>query len=435
MSPVNWVHIRGTVNGQPHEKWISLDPFRSFATTAGRVEAYDEPAHRRYQYEPHTRTLTIGYLAQRPGGVEDGRSLLAQKMERWQKAEKQGRVKVSKADEAANGRTCTVFTAVEGDGTTGQIVADGSGERILSVVIRRAENGAPGAGGQDVLEFDYPDEGPADIYALGVPRDARIIDQHQAEKDLTELSEKITSARESFAPAYYAIIYEGTKGSDGLWYFRELTVAYKNGGRCRIETYGRPLGDLGTPDAWRRLRELAPSDDAAALEACSKTRLAREICIEGASSDCDGWRLWLDADGRLQRESWRGALLKAVEGRNGQWALPVLRSALLPPKEGPWGSLVGVQCTYPSPAATFRHYHNPARDYVLEEATHASQAGVTSRRVLEYAQTPQGKWYAKRIEESGGLTNIVVIHLDTERDIPDEFFNPDRVTREALSRD
>ena len=30
------------------------------------------------------------------------------------------------------------------------------------------------------LAFDYPAEGPADIYALGVPRDARVEDRHAA---------------------------------------------------------------------------------------------------------------------------------------------------------------------------------------------------------------------------------------------------------------
>lgn len=57
-----------------------------------------------------------------------------------------------------------------------------------------------------------------------------------------------------------------------------------------------------------------------------------------------------------------------------------------------------------------------------------------TEEVLEYAQTPQGQWYAKRIlrtyEDNQGAhsQSLKIIHLDTERDIPDEFLDPDSIT-------
>ena len=51
--------------------------------------------------------------------------------------------------------------------------------------------------------------------------------------------------------------------------------------------------------------------------------------------------------------------------------------------------------------------------------------------MTEYGQTPAGQWYPKVIvidRESnrrlGVADSIVVIHLDTEREIPDELFDP-----------
>ncbi len=142
-------------------------------------------------------------------------------------------------------------------------------------------------------------------------------------------------------------------------------------------------------------------------------------------------------------------------------------TAMLPIKEGPFGKLVGVEHTVQGlrwgaqvlfwPVRR-RQYFNPTRDHVCElcesvEGAHADwqegkdwmetlPADVPRRdfayrevhRVLEYAQTADGQWYAKKIlvEHDFGEREVarrmVFIHVDVTREIPDELLDPDSIT-------
>ena len=142
---------------------------------------------------------------------------------------------------------------------------------------------------------------------------------------------------------------------------------------------------------------------------------------------------------------------------------------MLPSKEGRWGMLLGVEHIwqgfswagqiYNTPGNDSQ-YFNPGRDYIceiseFEQDTEADwqedkdwlkdvpaddrrrdQYSRESRQVLEYAQTPQGQWYARKTQKeicysrsgAGRSKAITLIHLDTEREIPDELFDPDSIT-------
>ena len=58
--------------------------------------------------------------------------------------------------------------------------------------------------------FDYPESGPADIYALGVPQSAIIVDRRRpkpsGEKDIKELLAAYAKARQKSMPAYTAVV-------------------------------------------------------------------------------------------------------------------------------------------------------------------------------------------------------------------------------------
>ena len=55
--------------------------------------------------------------------------------------------------------------------------------------------------------LDYPEEGPADIYALGVPRSAKIVDR-VPKPDLARVIDGVKTSRQRFADSYYAIVAE-----------------------------------------------------------------------------------------------------------------------------------------------------------------------------------------------------------------------------------
>ncbi len=58
--------------------------------------------------------------------------------------------------------------------------------------------------------FDYPESGPADIYALGVPRNAVIVDRRRPKptgaKEITELLAAYAKARQKSMPPYTAVV-------------------------------------------------------------------------------------------------------------------------------------------------------------------------------------------------------------------------------------
>jgi hypothetical protein len=200
--------------------------------------------------------------------------------------------------------------------------------------------------------------------------------------------------------------------------------------------------------------------------------MAREVYFSGLSWNSEGVRVWRDREGALRKEECRGSL-QTAEGYT--WNHPPSRTeaTMLPAKDGLWGRLVGTERTSQATVREgdiyfperSRRYWNPERDYCWEETerlwdTNApwqvdkdwtkdadpervqyrwqldmselkDYRGTTTERVVEYGRTPQGQWYAKKI-----LTHterniprrmapgIVVIHLDTEREIPDELLDP-----------
>lgn len=84
-----------------------------------------------------------------------------------------------------------------------------------------------------VYQIDYPDEGPADIYALGIPRDAKLDDR--VPSDDTSLALKaIAAGRRDFDP-YYAIVFHADKSSDQPFNAFPSTVVWRRGNQVRVE--------------------------------------------------------------------------------------------------------------------------------------------------------------------------------------------------------
>ena len=472
-----WVHMQRTVASEEEEvqmeAWASLQSAWSFQKLGERIEAFDFQSHRRYIYDPATRTITIDYLAL--GSEDENRLKKARNYyEFWlmalERAKEQG-IEVIRSEEVIDGKTCIVFTLTEAaKGIQSRVVVDAQVQRII-----RMESESPTE--SVAINLDYPETGPADIYALGVPRDARIVDKTPPE-ELKNLKEKIEAARKRFAPTYYAIIYRGRVWPEGGYHPDEIHVVYKKNGRYRIERY---LTEGGSAE---ELRRRIPAEDMSALEAWTKKRPVREVYFlrldEGGGGET---RVWLDNDGGLQKkvDGW-GAQQFILERYSWGLSLAMSDSTILPSKDGRWGPLIGSEHTTQGitkkrqivffPAKTQR-YFNPSRDYINEQYQHLEDAqaswqqdkdwlkdvdpdsverewglsyseikerrSLRSQKVLEYAKTAEGQWYAKKIL-SEFKTNrfddpsksIVIIHLDTSRDIPDALLDPESIDSPAI---
>lgn len=79
--------------------------------------------------------------------------------------------------------------------------------------------------------FDYPDHGPVDIYDLGAPRTAELIDRLPND-DLKRILAAVESGRNEFDP-YFAVVVE--QGANDPWYSGSQTLIWRKGNRWRAE--------------------------------------------------------------------------------------------------------------------------------------------------------------------------------------------------------
>jgi len=169
-----WVHFKSQVKGQPAEGWISVDPIRQAVKSADRIDYLDGPGLRHYIYDPADRTLRIELLD------EEGKAVLAKLKQKTflavmlaniEQQIRKGGGRLTRRTKTSEGKTYTVFT-----------FESARRKEAMSLWVDPATNrvailtGTGGAWPEPIrLELDYPKTGPADIYALGVPRDAKVI--------------------------------------------------------------------------------------------------------------------------------------------------------------------------------------------------------------------------------------------------------------------
>jgi len=476
-----WVHATGTAGGQEVEGWLSLRPFRTFMRRGDQVEAADAEAHREYKYDPATNTVTVLYLAEAPEEMLQASSFMAAMLAQLERAEQEGLIEITKRHVLVDGRKYEVYTVTlnNEEAMEATLTVDSSTQRLVRIESQACP---PGGCGPMELAFDYPDSGPADIYALGVPRDARIV-ENLPTTDLLQLHEEVEQARSSFAPSYRALIWRGhVSGNVGPYQLDQLVVLYKKDGRCRME-WGREPAGLSLPGrGFEELIERLPADDGAALEKWAEQVAPRDVYFNENSIRSKGVRVSLSPEGELQRDTTQGVPGgNTVEDLTWSSAIHKTGEKAFPGKEGQFGSLLCTgydvqgyvydgEIAFPS---RIRRSWNPARDYAREEMEQLEDVnapwqedqdwmkgadpdlikrrwlsdldemknyrGTRTSRIVEYGQTPEGRWYAKRIvhESTSNLRasspQMVVVHLDTEADIPDELLDPESVTSEMLA--
>ncbi len=92
------------------------------------------------------------------------------------------------------------------------------------------------------VELDYPESGPADVFALGVPRDVKVVD-YVPTPELTQILAGMRAGREGM-DTYSGLIVQG---SSRIHWSEASTVwrVWRSGNKWRIEQseagYSRPV--------------------------------------------------------------------------------------------------------------------------------------------------------------------------------------------------
>jgi len=88
-------------------------------------------------------------------------------------------------------------------------------------------------------QYEFPETGPADLYDLGVPRDAEILRQEDSPiaPEVRATVEAVRRARQDFPSRYRAVIWPAEKSGSA-------TIIYRDGTRTRLKSYNiMPAGD------------------------------------------------------------------------------------------------------------------------------------------------------------------------------------------------
>lgn len=319
--------------------------------------------------------------------------------------------------------------------------------------------------------FDYPEKGPADVYGLGVPESAKLVDRIPTE-DIERILKTIRIGRDRM-DNYRAIVISHTLNQRG-WLARPK-IMYRKGGKFRADqSYLRPgLSKVENP----------PEDEdmAAFWQRRSSDFNYRPIYLIQPDGDEPGTVRSMNFDyefvtteGRITQaklESVNQWISQAQEGENfpPYWSrrpeficrppMGVPNQHMEPlldmnPTSGPPNTvLLRVQASGRMPQAaprpgdkpepqqpdTTRFWIDPSRDHAVMrwEMLSTDEQGeeiVTSSKLIEKMEkSPQGIWYASQVRitskhPSGGESvQLVRIYVDFDADLPDALFDPPKV--------
>lgn len=322
------------------------------------------------------------------------------------------------------------------------------------------------------MRFDYPDRGPADIYDLGVPKTAKLVDRVPSDH-LARILEAIRAGRRRMDD-YRALVVQFAETPGSAWWMAQPMIVYRKGDKFRAD-----LPWWSDPPVPRE--EPAEDEDRAAWwrkRAEEFIYVPAYVTIPGKefyAQHSAKWRTVKDADGspHLEIESVQqcniqappGGLIPPYYSRRPEYVcrppMGIPSQAMEPvvelsPTEGPAGSIllrvrragrtrlepVIPEALPPQPDA-YRFWLDPTRDYVvvrwdmLGGADLGEQEIISSHIIEEMAKSPQGTWYATRFRRKNAVTDssgqkyddVICLYVDFDADLPDSLFEPPKPGR------
>jgi hypothetical protein len=424
MQHVPWVHVIGTVQSSQRnghvEEWESFDRRIIVLMEPDGVITYrDAGAEREYVYHPQTNTITIIPATDRYDAAGPGSPVAAVEG------------MIARQKEAGAQVTCDATTYHGVPARKIHIVAKGQDMTLIcdrdSGLPLSMESIAtlPETSEQAVASatFEYPAEGPADVYALGAPRDAKVID-NRPQGSAADLVEQVQRRFDAGFEDHIGVMLESYVDSNGLLGPRQIVVMWQQRPRKRIGRYhafnfGNRRPEMAT--LYPAIKDTWPNVTVAeALGLISDKFAEYQLIFDGTASTN-----WTNFSGRVNVQTIRTDLFQAggvesladlarpnpsalmMTGSDTQKKLETL------PADPNHPGLVGFRIvTKPSdssghlPGTTTKarvqsYWFDPAKDYLLvEESSRSEQDEGVNKSVTTatgIGQTPAGKWYPTEI--------------------------------------
>jgi hypothetical protein len=479
-----WIHVR-TVFADKHvvEGWYSPGKDLAASVSPDSIQFQDYRVNLNYSYDPAKRTLyrlpecrpaergfiesmiaVLGVIAQKehvPGKPLEELTFLGRYWGQMKVLDQQLE-KVTENGQPWLDYRLTVSRSDLPDPLQMLFRVDAKARLLRLCRVTGREKGQPAT---CEMQFDYPQTGPADIYAVGVPRSAPLVDRVPA-GDLKRIFDSLRAGRERM-DNYRAICVDIAEGIDNDWWTNETPrLFYRKGDRFRSD------GVIARPG------DAAPSKPAADADMGKwwHNRLASFRCyphtvIRGSTTYHSRVAPVTDPDGSqhvdlvsVDPSESSGEIFPAEysmmpefgcrppTGIGGQDSEPVIN---LHPADGPKGCIL-LSVRYTSQRDRIngkgigipdesRFWLDPARDDIVLrwDILHFDASGKEtpvaggSYTVEETARSPQGVWYATKIRRknagrtAGGkaIDDVYHLYVDFDADLPDKLFDPPRPGR------
>jgi hypothetical protein len=450
-----WIHLtsQGANPGQSRECWISTSRGIGGARSEEQVSFFDDRLRIIHRYNPKERVLYRLPASTEYGELAEGQKLLEifHGLFRGDAELKVGFTGMILKDQKRRqtDRDGRKWDEYELDF---QIPSQPDADARMTFVVD-AQSHLPHSMTTNNGEwnFDYPDNGPADIYALGVPRDAKLVDRVPT-GDTSRILAAIQAGRDRFDDFHAIVIRSRSPDSfGGPGQVIPVTfLVWKKGHRWRVEVGTVP------PLSEGRLPQNKEDWKSWVREACQKG-------FFDPVTVCDGKAVYRGSLGEN-----RGSFeLKATATQDGwlfedampaKWCYPINFNAPndrteeivnLTPSEGPPNTILVtsrlVDMRGHDPARTLpftRFWLDPLRGYAVarEDNLHAvptvkSPADDGIQSLMDrWEQTPGGIWYPTRVG-TGSAKQLMEkqgtwyhFFLDFPSDMPDDLFKPEKRT-------
>jgi len=424
---------------------------------------------RQFTYDPNSNTITISFLEESPVDISSPAMLLTTMHEVHSREGAQ--VTVEMGD--YRGRRVQVQNIVASNAQRGAdswtltLYIDTTSKLLYGAEVKGIDSAGNSVMG-GAMTVDYPETGPQEIYDLGVPRDAHIVDTTPS-IDFKTLREGYNRRKAEPASGYIAVIVHREKSSSDL--VRMLDVDYRSGRKERHERYflsprgelideleGLRVGDVGPLLAWARHR--CDDPHASISIHLHDGQYSSSISRDGE----DGW-------GKVNRAYSPGgdSGLSQTVAFSGWPAIPSTARIIADDyaQQNGWICIENLTqgMVFPNGAVghpgRFLYYLDPGQDYLCRRQVmewrpdaewqrdkswlkHADpqkiRAGsMTVQEITEVFQAPNGHWYPKVIVQNQTearedyrnapmqVYDVQTIYLDTSPTFPEGIFDIDKL--------
>jgi hypothetical protein len=475
---VPWVHSVNKNSNLSDEGWLSfIRQIEINKKANGKITYEDYGKKIKYVYSPETETITLSDISQKKFAL--GTTDFFSFIEVYLDKERARGAKLTRKKGLYNEATVKIWEITRSENNWTEkikIFINTENNLPLAVEVKSSDLDRESSYTGNIT-FNYPENGPQDIYALGVPRSAKIIDL-LPEPDALEILHTYQEFRNGAPSKYATVVIFDTEESVRVEknVFGHATIIYRDGQR----QYGREYKIFGTSDEYA---DQMGDTFESVMNWCRQSNLTKLNVIDlftgvyhyqtKYNADDNKWNLqpredWADHLGNylevLRQKGWPGIIPKAKNSpphqiriienhyakKYGLICIELLRQ----------GANYGRRIKAMPPIREL-YYLNPQKDYICQRLEHYRRRNAPWQKdkswldgidpnnirpdatsitqVTEYSQTDSGKWYPKVITRTivgvrkdgtpGVFTISETIYLETAPEFPEGIFEPENLLK------